>query len=367
MLDGIKSKLKELEKKLTGLKVYLDIDKNEVSLKELEAKMASSGFWNNQEKAQSVIGELKSIKVTVGAYFECMEEYGHAVELVELLSKEPDPEIMGEMKELLEKLEKNVNALEFKSLMSNELDRNNAILSIHAGAGGTESCDWANMLLRMYSMWAESNDYKTQIIDMLAGEEAGVKSAVMIVSGPFAYGYLKSERGVHRLVRISPFDSNKRRHTSFASADVIAEVADDIEIDIKESELRIDTYRSGGAGGQHVNVTDSAVRITHLPTNIVVQCQNERSQHKNKGMAMKVLKARLYEAKLEEKKKEMEKENATKQKIEWGSQIRSYVMHPYSMVKDHRTDYETSNVNAVMNGKIDRFIEEFLKWKAKKQ
>ncbi|MBC8473342.1 MAG: PCRF domain-containing protein, partial [Candidatus Omnitrophica bacterium] len=178
MLDGIKSKLKELEKKLTGLKVYLDIDKNEVSLKELEAKMASSGFWNNQEKAQSVIGELKSIKVTVGAYFGCMEEYGHAVELVELLSKEPDPEIMGEMKELLEKLEKDVNALEFKSLMSNELDRNNAILSIHAGAGGTESCDWANMLLRMYSMWAESNDYKTQIIDMLAGEEAGVKSAV---------------------------------------------------------------------------------------------------------------------------------------------------------------------------------------------
>ncbi|MFC1621467.1 peptide chain release factor 2, partial [Candidatus Omnitrophota bacterium] len=252
------------------------------------------------------------------------------------------------------------------SLMSGPHDSSNAILSIHAGAGGTESCDWASMLQRMYSMWAETNKYKTQIIDMLSGEEAGVKSAVMIVSGLHAFGYLKSERGVHRLVRISPFDANKRRHTSFASVDVIAELEDDVEVDIKESELRIDTYRSGGAGGQHVNVTDSAVRITHLPTNIVVQCQNERSQHKNKAMAMKVLKSRLYEAKLDAKKKEMEEEYSKKQKIEWGSQIRSYVMHPYSMVKDHRTSHETSNVNAVMNGKIDGFIEAFLKWRARK-
>jgi len=264
----------------------------------------------------------------------------------------------------LEKLEKDIDSLEFKSLMSGQLDQNDAIVSIHAGAGGTESCDWASMLLRMYSMWAEASKYKTEIIDMLPGEEAGVKRVVMIVEGAYAYGYLKSERGVHRLVRISPFDSNKRRHTSFASVDVIAEVEDNIEVDVKESELRIDTYRSSGAGGQHVNVTDSAVRITHLPTGIVVQCQNERSQHKNKATAMKVLKARLYEAKLEEKKKEMEKENAKKQKIEWGSQIRSYVMHPYSMVKDHRTNYETSNVGAVMNGVIDRFMEAFLKWKA---
>lgn len=215
-------------------------------------------------------------------------------------------------------------------------------------------------------MWAEKNDYATEIIDMLPGEEAGLKSAVIIISGPFAYGYLKSERGVHRLVRISPFDANKRRHTSFASVDVIAEIEEDIEIDVKESDLRIDTYRSSGAGGQHVNVTDSAVRVTHLPTGIVVQCQNERSQHKNKATAMKVLKARLYEVKAEEKKKEMEAEYSKKQKIEWGSQIRSYVMHPYSMVKDHRTAHETSNVNAVMDGALDGFIEAFLKWKAVK-
>ena len=283
-----------------------------------------------------------------------------------MLVDSDDKSSINEIKESLVKLEKDIDKLEFKSLMSGPHDSSNAILSIHAGAGGTESCDWANMLLRMYSMWAEANKYKTQIIDMLSGEEAGVKSAVMIVSGPHAFGYLKSERGVHRLVRISPFDANKRRHTSFASVDIIAELEDDIEVDIKESELRVDTYRSSGAGGQHVNVTDSAVRITHLPTNIVVQCQNERSQHKNKAMAMKVLKSRLYEVKLEEKKKEMEKEYSKKQKIEWGSQIRSYVMHPYTMVKDHRTTHETSNVNAVMNGKIDGFIEAFLKWRAKK-
>jgi len=271
-----------------------------------------------------------------------------------------------EVKESLQKLERDIDSLEFKSLMSGQRDMNNAILSLHAGAGGTESCDWASMLLRMYSMWAESNGYKTKIIDVLPGEEAGVKSAVMIVTGDYAFGYLKSEIGVHRLVRISPFDANKRRHTSFASVDVIPEVEDDIDVDINESELRIDTYRSSGAGGQHVNVTDSAVRITHLPTGIVTQCQNERSQHKNKATAMKVLKAKLYELKAEERRKEIEAEYSKKRKIEWGSQIRSYVMHPYSMVKDHRTSCETSNVNAVMNGALVDFIEAFLKWRARK-
>ncbi len=365
MLEEIKSKLKELDKKLSELRVYLDIDKNEKALKELEAKMADPGFWDNQEKARSVIKELKKARAVVDPYFECRREFDELGELIVIVDSD-DKGSIDEVRGSLQRLEKDVDALEFKSLMSGELDCNDAILSVHSGAGGTESCDWASMLLRMYSMWAEKNKYKTEIIDMLPGEEAGVKSAVMIVSGAYAYGYLKSERGVHRLVRISPFDANKRRHTSFASVDIIAEVEDDIEIDIKESELRIDTYRSSGAGGQHVNVTDSAVRITHLPTNIVVQCQNERSQHKNKATAMKVLKARIYELKLEEKKKEIEKENAKKQKIEWGSQIRSYVMHPYSMVKDHRTDCETSNVNAVMDGAIDRFIEAFLKWKVRK-
>ncbi len=363
MLEEIKARLKVLDKKLGELRSYLEIEKNEAALKELEAKLASPGFWDNQEKARSVIQELKKARAVVDPYFECRKEFDELNELLVLVEDEGSAK---EVKESLQKLERDIDSLEFKSLMSGQRDMNNAILSLHAGAGGTESCDWASMLLRMYSMWAESNGYKTKIIDVLPGEEAGVKSAVMIVTGDYAFGYLKSEIGVHRLVRISPFDANKRRHTSFASVDVIPEVEDDIDVDINESELRIDTYRSSGAGGQHVNVTDSAVRITHLPTGIVTQCQNERSQHKNKATAMKVLKAKLYELKAEERRKEIEAEYSKKRKIEWGSQIRSYVMHPYSMVKDHRTSCETSNVNAVMNGALVDFIEAFLKWRARK-
>jgi len=365
MLSEIKEKLKILGEQLKGLRNYLDIEKNEARLKELEAKMASPGFWDNQEKARPIIQELKIARAIIDPYFECRKEFDELGELLVIVGDD-DQGGVEEINDSLRKLEKDIAALEFKSLMGDKLDKNSAILSIHAGAGGTESCDWASMLLRMYSMWADNNRYKTEIIDVLPGEEAGVKSIVMIMEGPYAYGYLKSERGVHRLVRISPFDSNKRRHTSFVSVDVIPELEDDIEIDINESELRVDTYRSSGAGGQHVNVTDSAVRITHVPTGIVVQCQNERSQFKNKATAMKVLKARLYELKMEERKKEIEAEYAKKQKIEWGSQIRSYVMHPYSMVKDHRTGRETSNVNAVMDGNIDQFIEAYLKWKASK-
>ncbi|MBU0759456.1 MAG: peptide chain release factor 2 [Candidatus Omnitrophica bacterium] len=365
MLSEIQLKLKELDSKLDELRNYLDIDKNEARLKELEASMASPGFWDNQEKARPVIQELKTVRAVIDPYFQCRKEFDELGEFLVIVD-EKDEEDAKEIESFLRKLEKDIGSLEFKSLMNGETDKNSAIISIHAGAGGTESCDWASMLLRMYSMWADSNNYRTEIIDMLSGEEAGVKSVVMIIEGPYAYGYLKSERGVHRLVRISPFDSNKRRHTSFASVDVIPEIEDDIEIEVNESDLRIDTYRSSGAGGQHVNVTDSAVRITHIPTNIVVQCQNERSQHKNKATAMKVLKAKLYELKMEERKKELEAEYAKKQKIEWGSQIRSYVMHPYSMVKDHRTSHETSNVNAIMDGDIDEFIEAFLKWKARK-
>ena len=363
MLEEIKARLKVLDKKLGELRSYLEIEKNEAALKELEAKLASPGFWDNQEKARSVIQELKKARAVVDPYFECRKEFDELNELLVLVEDEGSAK---EVKESLQKLERDIDSLEFKSLMSGQRDMNNAILSLHAGAGGTESCDWASMLLRMYSMWAESNGYKTKIIDVLPGEEAGVKSAVMIVTGDYAFGYLKSEIGVHRLVRISPFDANKRRHTSFASVDVIPEVEDDIDVDINESELRIDTYRSSGAGGQHVNVTVTAVRITHLPTGIVTQCQNERSQHKNKATAMKVLKAKLYELKAEERRKEIEAEYSKKRKIEWGSQIRSYVMHPYSMVKDHRTSCETSNVNAVMNGALVDFIEAFLKWRARK-
>ncbi len=259
------------------------------------------------------------------------------------------------------KLRKAFEELEFKSMMSGRADRTSAILSINAGAGGTESCDWAGMLLRMYTKWAEAKGYSTERLDYLQGEEAGVKNVTFIVKGDYAYGYLKGESGVHRLVRISPFDSNKRRHTSFASCDVIPEIMDDINIDVKEADLRIDTYRAGGKGGQHVNKTESAVRITHVPTGIITQCQNERSQFKNKAMAMKMLKGKLYE--LEERKRQSESQNAydSKKEIAWGSQIRSYVLHPYSMVKDHRTDYETSNADAVLDGELDELIEAYLK------
>jgi peptide chain release factor 2 len=250
-------------------------------------------------------------------------------------------------------------------MLGGEHDKNNAILSINAGAGGTEAQDWAEMLLRMYTRWGERHKFKTQLVDILPDQEAGIKNATIMVSGEYGFGYLKSEVGVHRLVRISPFDTGKRRHTSFASVMVIPEIADDIDIEVNEDELRIDTYRASGAGGQHVNTTDSAVRITHLPTGIVVQCQNERSQHKNRAQAMKILRARLYELRLEEHDEELEKLQGEKRVIAWGSQIRSYVMHPYQMVKDHRTNYETSNVSAVLDGDLDEFIRKYLLYSSK--
>jgi peptide chain release factor 2 len=261
----------------------------------------------------------------------------------------------------ISRLKQNIDRLEFTTLLSGESDSSSAILSINAGAGGTESCDWAAMLIRMYTRWAESKAFEVSIIDQLMGEEAGIKNATILIKGEYAYGYLKSESGVHRLVRISPFDSNKRRHTSFASVDVIPEISDDITIDIKEADLKIDTYRAGGKGGQHVNKTDSAVRITHVPTGIVVQCQNERSQFKNKQVALKILKAKLYEKERGKKKKELENAYEAKMEIAWGSQIRSYVLHPYQMVKDHRTDHETGKASQVLEGALDEFMESFLK------
>ena len=303
---------------------------------------------------------MKALKAATDLFNKIEIEYKDLKDIVDIATPE-DAGSLSHFRNDLAKLRQKIDALEFNSLLSDPVDRSNAIMSVNAGAGGTESCDWAAMLLRMYTRWAEDKGYHITLIDQLGGEEAGIKNATVLVRGDFAYGYLKSESGVHRLVRISPFDSNKRRHTSFASIDIIPEVSDDIQIDIKEADLKIDTYRAGGKGGQHVNKTDSAVRITHVPTGIVVQCQNERSQLKNKTMAMKILKARLYEKERMKKLKESENAYEAKKEIAWGSQIRSYVLHPYSMVKDHRTDHETGNAQAVLEGKIDEFIEAYLK------
>jgi peptide chain release factor 2 len=279
---------------------------------------------------------------------------------IELLCEEEDVNLFKELEEKLTLLKKEVEKLELRIFFTEEFDSHNAFLSIHPGAGGTESQDWASMLLRMYIRWAETKGFSTEIVDYLPGEGAGIKDVTVFISGNFVYGYLKSEKGVHRLVRISPFDANKRRHTSFASIDVIPEV-DDVEINIKEDDLRIDTYRASGAGGQHVNKTDSAVRITHIPTGIVVCCQSERSQFKNKSMAMKVLRSRLYEYYSEKQKEKIEKVSGEKKDIEWGSQIRSYIFQPYKLVKDHRTNVEVTNIDYVMDGNIDIFIEAYLK------
>jgi peptide chain release factor 2 len=294
-----------------------------------------------------------------------LEEVGIMIELATEEAEGPERDmVMAEAERTLGETLTEFDRLELQSLLCGELDGNNAYLTLHAGAGGTESCDWADMLYRMFKRFAERSGFDVEIIDLSPGDEAGLKSVTMLLSGPNAYGYLKSERGVHRLVRISPYDSAKRRHTSFAALDVVAEINDDIDVEIKTEDVRVDTFRSSGAGGQHVNTTDSAVRITHMPSGIVVACQAERSQHKNRAKAEKLLKAKLYEWLLDQKRKDMEKFYSDKGDIAWGSQIRSYVMQPYTMVKDHRTSHETSNVSAVLDGDIQSFLDAFLKWNA---
>ena len=333
---------------------------------ELEREIEQQEFWKDEERSRKVLKELKILRSCVEPFRKLESEFKGLEEVVGIAGPE-DAESLGHFKVDIAALKIKADELEFRTLLGDEADSSNAILSINAGAGGTESCDWAAMLLRMYSRWAQGLGFGVTSIDTTVGEEAGVKNATIIIKGDYAYGHLKSETGVHRLVRISPFDSNKRRHTSFASVDVIPEVSDDIQIEIKEADLRIDTYRAGGAGGQHVNKTDSAVRITHMPTGIVVQCQNERSQFKNKSTAMKILKARLYEAERIKKKKDIEKAYEAKKDIAFGSQIRSYVLHPYSMVKDHRTGYETGKSEAVLDGEIGPLMEAYLKWSKKGQ
>lgn len=326
----------------------------------MEKITASPDFWDDNQSAQETLKEMSNHKKWVDRIDKFKNELNDLEELLNLTDDTDDSSDVKEIENHLAELENQFDRLEFTTQLSGADDARNAILTIHPGAGGTESQDWADMLFRMYNRWCEIKGFRTTLLDYQAGEEAGIKSVTMQIAGEYAYGFLKAESGVHRLVRISPFDANRRRHTSFVSIYVYPEVDDTIEIEIDEDDIRIDTYRASGAGGQHVNKTSSAVRITHLPTGIVVQCQNERSQIKNKATAMKMLKSRLYQLELEEKKKEEQKRAESKKKIEWGSQIRSYVFHPYNMVKDHRTNVETSNIQAVMDGYIDQFIEAYL-------
>ncbi len=325
--------------------------------------MAAAGFWDRREEAQETIERVRVLKKIIEPWQKAVKTADDLEELLGLLDENQE-QSLREMETEVAVLAKEVETIEFQRLLSDPLDSHNAIVSINAGAGGTEACDWASMLIRMYLRWIERHGFQTQTIDIMPGEEAGTKSATFLIQGPYAYGYLKCESGVHRLVRISPFDANKRRHTSFASVDVIAEVEDIPEVEVKDTDIRIDVFRAGGAGGQHVNKTSSAVRMTHLATGIVVQCQNERSQHQNKEVAMKVLKARLYEKYRKDREAEMKNQYGEKKKIEWGSQIRSYVFHPYSLVKDHRTNHETSDTQGVMDGDLDEFMHAYLKQNA---
>ncbi|MFC1485144.1 peptide chain release factor 2 [bacterium] len=337
-----------------------EIDSKIEKLSEIEKISHDPDFWNDQQNAQKVMQEINALKVDINSWQTLNQDLENNYELWEMAELENDKEVLREVEGELVKLKEKIDRFNFEAKLNGKFDKNNAIVTMHAGAGGTEACDWVDMLLRMYTRWCERKDYKVEILDILPGEEAGIKSVVFTVKGLYSYGYLKSEVGVHRLVRISPFDSNKRRHTSFASCDVIPEITDDIDIKIEDKDLRIDTYRASGAGGQHVNKTESAVRITHLPTGVVVQCQNERSQHKNKATAMKLLKAKLFELEEEKKRKASERHYDEKGLIAWGSQIRSYVFCPYTLVKDHRTNCESGNLQAVMDGDIDIFIDAFL-------
>ena len=324
--------------------------------------MEAPDFWNDPVVSQEKMKKLKSLKSDVATYKELAQQYEDIETMIEMGYEENDPELVPEIDQMLQEFIQTYEAIRMKTLLSGEYDANNAILSLHAGAGGTESCDWAAMLFRMYSRWADKKGFSLEVLDSLDGDEAGIKSITFQVNGENAYGYLKSEKGVHRLVRISPFNAAGKRQTSFVSCDVMPEIEEDVDIEIKDEDIRIDTYRSSGAGGQHINKTSSAIRITHFPTGIVVQCQNERSQHMNKDKAMQMLKAKLYLLKQEENAAKAAGIRGEVTEIGWGNQIRSYVMQPYTMVKDHRTGVESGNVDAVMDGAIDPFINGYLKW-----
>ena len=338
-----------------------DIANEKSRLKELEEQTKENDFWNDQEKSAVVLQKIKILKDKVSNYDVLNGNLEDIHAMIELIEEANDESLIDELKQDVKKFEKGLDRLEIEALLSGPHDANNAIVTIHPGAGGTESQDWAEMLYRMYSMWCDKNGYKLEELDYLDGDVAGLKSVTFTVTGPYAYGYLKSESGVHRLVRISPFDAGGRRHTSFASVEVIPEITENLEVEIDPKDLRIDTYRSSGAGGQHINKTESAIRITHIPTNIVVSCQTQRSQIQNRETAMKMLISKLVELKERENKATISELKGVQREIAWGSQIRSYVFCPYTLVKDHRTNYETGNVEDVMNGELNEFMDAYLK------
>lgn len=367
MLEDLKPEITALQGRLAEMEKALDVVHKEEKIAELEYKMGEPTFWDDPEEAQKVNQELNDVKVSVDKYKALLAKFDDVQVMWEIGMDDKDESVEADVKADMAEIDRALEELQLEVMLSGKYDANNAILTLHAGAGGTEAQDWTSMLLRMYGRYAERHGFTVETADMLPGDEAGVKSVTLFIKGHNAYGFLKSEKGVHRLVRISPFDSAARRHTSFCACDIMPELDDTAEVEINMDEVRVDTYRASGAGGQHINKTSSAVRMTHEPTGIVVQCQNERSQLQNREQCLKMLRAKLFELEEEKKEKEIAALEGDQQKIEWGSQIRSYVFHPYNMVKDHRTNAETGNTGAVMDGEIDMFIEAFLRAKANHQ
>ena len=361
-LDQMKTELLSYKTPLAEVKDSLDLENKAKRVEELEMEMEAPGFWDNPDVSNAKMKELKSLKDVAESYDALATQFDDIETLIEMGYEEEDPDLILEIRSELDSFIETLETMRIGTLLSGEFDKCNAILKLNAGAGGTESCDWANMLYRMYTRWAEKKGYSVEVLDYLDGDEAGIKSVTFQVNGENAYGYLKSEKGVHRLVRISPFNAQGKRQTSFVSLDVMPDIEADLDIEINDDDIRVDTYRSSGAGGQHINKTSSAIRITHFPTGIVVQCQNERSQHQNRDKAMQMLRAKLYMMKVEENKEKLSDIRGEVSEIGWGNQIRSYVFQPYTMVKDHRTSVESGNVDAVMDGAIDGFINGYLKW-----
>ncbi|MEE0944166.1 MAG: peptide chain release factor 2 [Clostridia bacterium] len=359
--DEYRLRLQGMEKAITDLRDSLDIEGTLKEIEELEKEATSESFWEDMENSQKVLQKTKQLKDKVERYNALQGSWEDTLVLIDLANEENDESMLTEVKDAVEGVEEECEKMTLETLLSGHYDKNNAIITLHAGAGGTEAQDWCEMLLRMYQMYAQKSGYTVSTLDMLPGDDAGVKSATIMISGVNAYGYLKAEKGVHRLVRISPFDASGRRHTSFASIEVMPEIADDVEINIRTEDIKVDTYRASGAGGQHINKTDSAVRITHIPTGVVVACQTQRSQHQNREYAMRMLKAKLAEIAEQQQKEKIEDIKGVQKEIAWGSQIRSYVFHPYTMVKDHRTSYEVGNIQAVMDGDLEGFINAYLK------